>query len=154
MLSMQNAGSAQGLDFLATVAFWHTAIADRQRDKQNKSFHGSKHGFVIRRGCPFALVASPDHARYCAARRLSSSAMAHIAEAGEPAKHQCPGRQFRAWRSHLEFHALLDRVILATSRLPQPIIVGRIPPEVPVAARILNGGEEQAVDIELACRSG
>jgi hypothetical protein len=62
MLSMQNAGSVQGLDFLAIVAFWHTTIAACQRDKQNKSFHGSKHRFVIRRGSPFALVASPDQA--------------------------------------------------------------------------------------------
>ena len=60
MLSVQNAGSVQRLDFLATIAFWHTAIADCQRDKQNKSFHGSKHRFVIRRGYPFVR---PDQSR-------------------------------------------------------------------------------------------
>src|ERR1700722_12373379 len=76
----------------------------------------------------------------------SSAAAADQAESGEARRNHCPSRQFRHG-GHAQTSVLLDRVI-AASRLIERIVAGRVPPEVPIAARVLGGDEQEAVNIE------
>jgi hypothetical protein len=42
----------------------------------------------------------------------------------------------------------MDRVVITAGGLIERVIAGRTPPEVPIAARILCGGEQHPVDVE------
>ena len=69
--------------------------------------------------------------------RPPPAAAADGSEAGEADRQHRPSRQFRRG-GQAEISTLLNRVIGAADGFPERIIAGRIFPEVPIPARILE----------------